>query len=61
VQREVDGDAAALVVSLVEPLAHVVLAAIDELALLVARSADPEAAMRSGSDAIDELLRRLLG
>jgi AcrR family transcriptional regulator len=45
---------------LVEPLAHVVLAAIDELALLVARSADPEAAMRSGSDAIDELLRRLL-
>jgi AcrR family transcriptional regulator len=46
---------------LVEPLAHVVLAAIDELALLVAQSADPEAAMRSGSDAIDELLRRLLG
>jgi AcrR family transcriptional regulator len=46
---------------LVEPLAHVVLAAIDEVALLVAQSADPEAAMRSGSDAIDELLRRLLG
>ena len=46
---------------LVEPLAHVVLAAIDEVALLVARSDDPEAAMRSGSDAIDELLRRLLG
>jgi AcrR family transcriptional regulator len=46
---------------LVEPLAHVVLAAIDELALLVARSDDPEAAMRSGSEAIDELLRRLLG
>ena len=46
---------------LVEPLAHVVLAAIDEVALLVARSDDPGAAMRSGSDAIDELLRRLLG
>jgi AcrR family transcriptional regulator len=46
---------------LVEPLAHVVLAAIDEVALLVAQSADPEAAMASGSDAIDELLRRLLG
>ena len=45
---------------LVEPLAHVVLAAIDEVALLVAQSADPDAAMRSGSDAIDELLRRLL-
>jgi AcrR family transcriptional regulator len=46
---------------LVEPLAHVVLAASDELALLVAQSADPEAAMRSGTDAMDELLRRLLG
>ncbi len=46
---------------LVEPLAHVILAAIDEVALLVAQSDDPEAAMRSGSDAIDELLRRLLG
>jgi AcrR family transcriptional regulator len=46
---------------LVEPLAHVVLAAIDELALLVAQSDDPEAAMRTGSDAIDELLQRLLG
>jgi len=46
---------------LVEPLAHVVLAAIDEVALLVAQSDDTGDAMRSGSDAIDELLRRLLG
>jgi AcrR family transcriptional regulator len=46
---------------LVEPLAHVLLAAIDEVALLVAQSDDPGDAMRSGSDAIDELLRRLLG
>jgi AcrR family transcriptional regulator len=46
---------------LVEPLAHVVLAAIDELALVVAQSDDPGAAMRTGSDAMDELLGRLLG
>jgi AcrR family transcriptional regulator len=46
---------------LIEPLAHVILASIDEVALLVAQSDDPEDAMRSGSDAIDELLRRLLG
>jgi len=46
---------------LVEPLAHVVLAAIDEVSLLVAQSDDPGDAMRSGSDAIDELLQRLLG
>jgi AcrR family transcriptional regulator len=46
---------------LVDPLAHVVLAAIDEVALLVAQSDDPEDAMRTGVDAIDELLRRLLG
>jgi AcrR family transcriptional regulator len=46
---------------LVDPLAHVVLAAIDEVALLVAQSDDPEDAMRTGADAIDELLRRLLG
>jgi hypothetical protein len=46
---------------LVEPLAHVLIAAIDEVALFVAQSDDPQAAMRSGSDAIDELLRRLLG
>jgi hypothetical protein len=31
------------------------------VALLVARSDDPEAAMKEGEDAIDELLRRLLG
>jgi AcrR family transcriptional regulator len=46
---------------LVDPLAHVVLASVNELALLVALSDDPEAAMRSGAEAIDELLGRLLG
>ena len=46
---------------LAETLAHVLLASVNEVALLVARSDDPEAAMKSGEEAIDELLRRLLG
>jgi AcrR family transcriptional regulator len=46
---------------LVDTLAHVLLASVNEVALLVARSQDPQAAMREGEDAIDELLRRLLG
>jgi len=44
---------------LVGTLAHVLLASVNEVALLVARSDDREAAMESGADAIDELLRRL--
>src|ERR1700736_3084981 len=43
---------------LVDTLAHVLLASINEVALLVARSDDREAAMLSGADAIDELLQR---
>ncbi len=45
---------------LVGTLAHVLLASVNEVALLVARSDDPAAAMKSGADAIDELLQRLL-
>jgi len=45
---------------LVGTLAHVLLASVNEIALLVARSDDPAAAMKEGADAIDELLRRLL-
>jgi len=45
---------------LVGTLAHVLLASVNEIALVVARSEDPAAAMREGADAIDELLRRLL-
>jgi AcrR family transcriptional regulator len=41
-------------------LAHVLLASVNEVALLVARSDDPQAAMAAGEEAIDELLRRLL-
>jgi AcrR family transcriptional regulator len=46
---------------LADTLAHVLLASVNEVALLVARADDPQAAMRAGEDAIDELLRRLLG
>ena len=46
---------------LVNMFAHALLASVNEVALLVARSDDPEAAMKAGEDAIDELLRRLLG
>ena len=45
---------------LVGTLAHVLLASVNEVALLVARSDDKEAAMKAGGDAIDELLARLL-
>jgi AcrR family transcriptional regulator len=45
---------------LVGTLANVLLASVNEIALVVARSDDPAAAMREGADAIDELLRRLL-
>ena len=44
---------------LVNTLSHVLLASVNEVALLVARSEDKEAAMKSGGDAIDELLQRL--
>ena len=45
---------------LVGTLAHVLLASVNEVALLVARAEDQEAAMKDGADAIDELLQRLL-
>ena len=44
---------------LVGTLAHVLLASVNEVALLVARSDDREAAIKAGADAIDELLERL--
>ena len=46
---------------LVGTLAHVLLASVNEVALLVARSDQPDAAMKEGTDAVDALLRRLLG
>jgi AcrR family transcriptional regulator len=46
---------------LVDTFAHMLLASLNEVALLVARSDDPAAAMHTGADAIDEILKRLLG
>jgi AcrR family transcriptional regulator len=45
---------------LVETLAHVLLASVNEVTLLIAGSPDPAAAMKAGAETIDELLRRLL-
>jgi hypothetical protein len=44
---------------LVGTLANVLLASVNEVALIVARAEDKEAAMQTGADTIDELLRRL--
>jgi AcrR family transcriptional regulator len=46
---------------LVGTLANVLLASVNEVALIVARAQDQEAAMKTGADTIDELLRRLFG
>jgi AcrR family transcriptional regulator len=43
----------------VATLANILLASVNEVALLIARSDDREAAMQAGADAIDEMLRRL--
>jgi len=45
---------------LVTSFAHMILGALDEMALLVARAADREAAVADGKAAVREFLRRLL-
>jgi AcrR family transcriptional regulator len=45
---------------LVETLAHVLLASVNEVTLLIAGSSDQAAAMKAGAETIDELLLRLL-
>ncbi|KAA2261167.1 TetR/AcrR family transcriptional regulator [Solihabitans fulvus] len=45
---------------LVDPFAHMLLASLGEIALLIARSPDPDAALDNGVAAIEELLRRVL-
>ncbi|MET9486113.1 TetR/AcrR family transcriptional regulator [Nocardia sp. NPDC006630] len=45
----------------VDTFAHIVLAATNEVALMVARSADPGAALSAGESAVGEFLDRLLG
>ena len=44
----------------VDVFSHLVLAAVNEAAMLVARSSDPAAAMPGTQDAFEEFLRRLL-
>lgn len=53
-------DAGGLAPELVDSFAHMILAALDEMALVIARADDPEAAMAGGRLAVRELLRRLL-
>ena len=45
----------------VDLLAHMVLAAVNEAALLIVRADDPDAALASGRAAVDTLLTRLVG
>jgi AcrR family transcriptional regulator len=53
-------DAGRLRADLVDLFAHMVLAAMNEIAQLVARADDADAAVRQGEAAVDELLKRLL-
>jgi hypothetical protein len=46
--------------ALVDPFSHMILAALDEYALVVARAPDTGAAVAEGSVAVEELLSRLL-
>lgn len=45
---------------LVDPFASMILGALDEMALVVARAADPAAALPGARAAVEELLRRVL-
>jgi hypothetical protein len=53
-------EAGRLPAELVDMFAHVLLAAMNEIALVIAAADDTEAAMREGAVAVDELLQRLL-
>jgi AcrR family transcriptional regulator len=45
---------------LVAPFAHMILAGLDEIVLVIARADDPQAAVAEGTSAVEELLSRLL-
>jgi hypothetical protein len=53
-------DTGQLAPHLVEPFAHMLLAALDEIALVIARADDTETALAEGRTAVGELLNRLL-
>lgn len=54
-------DAGRLPAGATDVLAHLVLAAVGEAALVIARADDPVAALPAGTAALEILLRRLLG
>ncbi len=53
-------DSGRLPQELVEPFSHMILAALDETAMVVARAPDTRAAVAEGRQAVEELLNRLL-
>jgi AcrR family transcriptional regulator len=53
-------DAGHLPAGLVEPFSHMILAALDEYAMVIARAPDPVAAAEEGRVAVEALLDRLL-
>jgi AcrR family transcriptional regulator len=53
-------DSGRLPQELVAPFSHMILAALDEAAMVVARAPDSRAALAESSQAVDELLNRLL-
>ena len=53
-------DGGRLPAELVDPFAHMILAAVDEITLVVARAPDSAAAVAEGRTAVEELLSRLL-
>lgn len=53
-------DAGRLPGDLVDPFAHMLLASLNEIAIVIARSDDAPAAMRDGQAAVEEFLGRLL-
>jgi AcrR family transcriptional regulator len=54
-------EAGGLAAEFVDMFAHVLLASMNEIAMLIAAADDTEAAMRQGAAAVDEYLQRLLG
>jgi AcrR family transcriptional regulator len=44
---------------MLDPFAHVLLASLNELALLVAKADNPKRALKTGAQAVDELVNRL--
>jgi len=53
-------DVGRLPADLVTPFAHMLLAALNEIAIVIARADDTDDATREGEDAIEALLQRLL-